>query len=82
MVKKVTYRVKRIRPCLKEGEVFCSICDGDGILKEITEDSVTVGTCPHCLGEGKFQDWVKGMMGKDDGKPRRITKHYRKVQPE
>ena len=79
MVKVVKYRLKRIPPRLHKDEVYCDICEGGGILRDVKEDSVTVGTCPHCLGEGKFQDWVKGMIGKEDGKPRRITKRYKKI---
>lgn len=81
MVKKETYRLQRIKPRLNKDEVFCSLCNGNGILRDVTDSSVTIGTCPHCLGEGKFQDWVKDMIGKDDGKPRRITKRYRKIRP-
>lgn len=48
---------------LSEGEVCCNVCDGDGIIKEVTESSVTVGTCPHCLGSRKL-DWVENVVGK------------------
>jgi len=48
---------------LSEGEVRCNVCDGDGIIKEVTESSVTVGTCPHCLGNRKL-DWIENVVGK------------------
>jgi len=79
MVKVVKYRLKRIPPRLEKDEVYCDVCDGVGHTRDAKEDSVTVATCPHCLGDGKFQDWVKGMIGKEDGKPRRITKRYKKI---
>jgi len=82
MVKVVKYRLKRIPPRLHKDEVYCDVCEGAGYTKDVKEDSTIIEDCPHCLGEGKFEDWVKGMIGKDDGKPRRITKCYRKVQPE
>lgn len=51
---------------LSEGEVLCGVCDGGGITREVTESSVTVGTCPHCLGSGKL-DWIENIIGKNRG---------------
>jgi len=92
MVKVKKYRVKRIRPRLEIGEVFCDHCDGSGLVKEkqfrspltdglckfIEEDCYIVDKqCPTCKGEGKL-DWVENVVGKHDSdKPRRVKKRFK-----
>ena len=44
---------------LKEYEVVCNKCLGQGNLKKGDQYS----PCPKCLGEGKL-DWVENVVGK------------------
>jgi len=44
---------------LKEGEIKCPDCDGDG---EVMGDYPFSETCPKCKGKGTL-DWIENIMG-------------------
>jgi len=75
MVKKITYRVKLLKPDLEMGEVFCDCCDGIGIVK----DKKGPGSyhCSKCRGAGKL-DWVENVVGK--GSYGSVYKYDRKAK--
>ena len=74
MVKKITYRVKLLKPDLKEGEVFCDCCDGIGIVRN--EEGPNFH-CSKCRGAGKL-DWVENVVGK--GSYGSVFKYDRKAK--
>jgi len=75
MVKAIKYLLKKIRPRLEIGEVFCDRCNGVGIVNN--KEGPGTYYCRKCLGTGKL-DWVENVTGKVyNGKPRRIKQRYK-----
>jgi hypothetical protein len=47
---------------LKEGEVICNKCDGEGVILHYIPEVMDY-TCPKCQGCGKL-DWIENVVGK------------------
>jgi len=51
---------------IKDGEVICDRCDGEGKIETIKPDdyiAVYYIQCPKCRGIGKL-DWIENIVGK------------------
>lgn len=51
------------KPHLKEGEIICNKCKGEG---EIVYDNIFAIWCSKCRGTGKV-DWISNAMNKEVG---------------
>jgi DnaJ-class molecular chaperone len=50
---------------LKEGEVLCDKCRGEGIVLRVTKNTIRDNesvACKKCLGHGKL-DWIENVTG-------------------
>ena len=54
---------------LKDGEVLCDKCEGDGEIKYTDEKFfIRKRTCEKCYGDGKL-DWLENITGKKEPLP-------------
>jgi len=63
-------KYKKTLLTLNEGEEFCKICHGDGMIpsKRAHPGKYFSLTCKHCMGDGKI-DWIEKATGKSSHLP-------------